>query len=73
VFLTRGATRNPVFVLMASIAVVVLSEIAVSRLPTDLFPRISIPAMTVVTNYRGASPEAGSARAPRRTCPWRAR
>jgi len=25
VFLTRGATRNPVFVLMASIAVVVLS------------------------------------------------
>ena len=57
-FLTRGATRNPVFILMASIAVVVLSQIALARLPTDLFPKITIPVMTVVTNYSGASPEA---------------
>ena len=57
-FLTRGATRNPIFVLMASIAVVVLSQIAFSRLPTDLFPKITIPVITVVTNYSGASPEA---------------
>ena len=56
-FLTRGATRNPVFVLMASIAVVVLSQIALSRLPTDLFPKISIPVISVITNYTGASPE----------------
>ena len=57
-FLTRGATRNPVFVLMASIAVVVLSQIALSRLPTDLFPKITIPVISVITNYQGASPEA---------------
>jgi CzcA family heavy metal efflux pump len=57
-FLTRGATRNPVFILMVSIAVVVLSQIALARLPTDLFPKITIPVMTVVTNYSGASPEA---------------
>src|SRR5438309_1636163 len=57
-FLTRGATRNPVFILMASIAVVVLSQIALARLPTDLFPKITIPVITVVTNYQGASPEA---------------
>jgi len=56
-FLTRGATRNPVLVLMASIAVVVLSQIALSRLPTDLFPKISIPVISVITNYTGASPE----------------
>jgi CzcA family heavy metal efflux pump len=56
-FLTRGATRNPVFVLMASIAVVVLSQIALSRLPTDLFPKITIPVISVITNYTGASPE----------------
>src|SRR5205807_2496097 len=54
----RGATRNPVFVLMASIAVVVLSQIALARLPTDLFPKITIPVITVVTNYQRASPEA---------------
>ena len=57
-FLTRGATRNPVFVLMVSIAVVVLSQIALARLPTDLFPKITIPVITVNTNYQGASPEA---------------
>jgi CzcA family heavy metal efflux pump len=57
-FLTRGATRNPILVLMVSIAVVVLSQIALSRLPTDLFPKISIPVVSVITNYSGASPEA---------------
>jgi CzcA family heavy metal efflux pump len=57
-FLTRAATRNPILVLMASIAVVVLSQIALSRLPTDLFPKISIPVVSVITNYKGASPEA---------------
>jgi CzcA family heavy metal efflux pump len=57
-FLTRGATRNPTFVLMACIAVVVLSQIALSRLPTDLFPKISIPVISVITTYKGASPEA---------------
>jgi CzcA family heavy metal efflux pump len=57
-FLTRGATRNPVMVLMASIAVVVLSQIALARLPTDLFPKITIPVIIVSTNYTGASPEA---------------
>ncbi len=56
-FLTRGATRNPILVLMVSIAVVVLSQIALSRLPTDLFPKISIPVISVITNYTGASPE----------------
>jgi len=57
-FLTRGATRNPIFVLMACIAVVVLSQIALSRLPTDLFPKITIPVIVVSTTYTGASPEA---------------
>ncbi|HLW59258.1 MAG TPA: efflux RND transporter permease subunit [bacterium] len=57
-FLTRGATRNPIFILMACIAVVVLSQIALSRLPTDLFPKITIPVISVITNYNGASPEA---------------
>lgn len=55
--LTRGAVRNPVLVLMASIAVVVLSQIALQRLPRDLFPHITIPVILVSTTYSGASPE----------------
>ncbi|HLJ60478.1 MAG TPA: efflux RND transporter permease subunit [bacterium] len=56
-FLTRAAVRNPVMVLMVCIAVVVLSQIGLQRLPRDLFPQITIPVISVQTNYNGASPE----------------
>lgn len=57
-FLTRGATRNPILVLMVSVAVVVLSQIALTRLPRDLFPHITIPVVEIQAQYSGASPEA---------------
>lgn len=56
-FLTRAAVRNPILVLMVCIAAVVLSQIALARLPVDLFPNITVPAITVATGYSGASPE----------------
>ncbi len=56
-FLTRAAVRNPILVLMVCIAAVVLSQIALARLPVDLFPNITVPAITVATGYGGASPE----------------
>ncbi|HEV2281012.1 MAG TPA: efflux RND transporter permease subunit [bacterium] len=56
-FLTRGATKNPIAVFMACIAVVVLSVIALQRLPRDLFPKITIPVIVVSAQYSGASPE----------------
>jgi len=56
-FLTRAAVRNPVMVLMACIAVIVLSQIGLQRLPRDLFPNITIPVISVQTTYSGASPE----------------
>jgi CzcA family heavy metal efflux pump len=56
-FLTRGATKNPIAVFMACIAVVVLSVIALQRLPRDLFPKITIPVIQVSAQYSGASPE----------------
>jgi CzcA family heavy metal efflux pump len=57
-FLTRGAIRNPIMVLMTCIAVTVLSQIALTRLPRDLFPQITIPIILVSATYPGASPEA---------------
>jgi CzcA family heavy metal efflux pump len=55
--LTRAAVRNPILILMVWIAVVVLSQIALTRLPVDLFPNITVPAITVSTTYTGAAPE----------------
>ena len=56
-FLTRGATKNPIAVFMACIAIVVLSVIALQRLPRDLFPKITVPVISVSAQYSGASPE----------------
>ena len=56
-FLTRGATKNPIAVFMACIAVVVLSVIALQRLPRDLFPKITVPVIVVSAQYSGANPE----------------
>ena len=56
-FLTRAAVRNPVMVLMVCIAVTVLSQIGLQRLPRDLFPQITIPVIHVQTTYSGASTE----------------
>ncbi|MFH1538951.1 MAG: efflux RND transporter permease subunit, partial [bacterium] len=51
------AIRRPVFIAMVVMAVVVLGLFAVMRLPVELFPKIDIPYVTVVTIYPGASPE----------------
>src|SRR5215469_9279795 len=56
-FLTRAATKNPIAIFMVCIAVVVLSAIALQRLPRDLFPKITVPVISVSATYSGASPE----------------
>jgi cellulose biosynthesis protein BcsQ len=56
-FLTRGALRNAILVLNICIVVVVLSLIALTRLPANLFPNITLPVILVSTTYQGASPQ----------------
>lgn len=51
------AIRRPVFITMVVMAVVVLGLFAVMRLPIELFPKVDIPYVTVVTIYPGASPQ----------------
>jgi multidrug efflux pump subunit AcrB len=56
-WLTRIALRNPIFILMVSLAVVILGTTSLIRMPVDLFPNISLPVLIVGTIYQGASPE----------------
>jgi CzcA family heavy metal efflux pump len=53
----KAALRNPVAVLMFSIAVILLGGVALRRLPVDLFPKLSVPVIIVGTSFRGAPPE----------------
>ena len=55
-WLTRLALRNPVFILMMSLAVLALGWVSMSRLSVDLFPNIDIPLIRVATFYPGAGP-----------------
>src|SRR5690606_24930353 len=52
-----AALRNPIAVLMFSIAVLVMGAISTQRLPVDLFPKLSVPVIIVGTSFRGAAPE----------------
>src|SRR5579875_1456609 len=56
-WLTRLALRNPIFILMVSLAVVILGATSAARMSVDLFPNISLPVLIVGTIYEGASPE----------------
>jgi hydrophobe/amphiphile efflux-1 (HAE1) family protein len=53
----RGSLKNPVARFMMAIAIILLGMIAFSNLAIDLFPEISYPIISVVTEYEGASPE----------------
>jgi len=55
--LTQIAVDRPVTTVMASLIVIVISVVSLSRLPIDLMPDITYPALSVVVGYDGAGPE----------------
>lgn len=48
--------RNPVFISMIMLAMVVLGVLAYTSMPLDFFPDVAFPTMAVVTVYPGAGP-----------------
>jgi len=54
--LTRIAIARPVFIVMAFAALMVLGLQSLSLMPVELFPRVEVPYITVVTVYPGAGP-----------------
>ncbi|MBF0220430.1 MAG: efflux RND transporter permease subunit [Gammaproteobacteria bacterium] len=55
--LARFTVARPIATLMATLMVMVLGSIALSRLQTDLLPAIELPTLTIITEYEGAAPE----------------
>jgi HAE1 family hydrophobic/amphiphilic exporter-1 len=55
--LSRFAIRRAVTTAMFFLAVAFLGIIAFGRLPVDLLPDISLPTLSVTTNYPGAGPQ----------------
>ncbi len=56
-WIVQLALRRPyTFVIMAML-IVILGGMAIVRMPTDIFPEIDIPVVSVIWTYAGVSPE----------------
>jgi CzcA family heavy metal efflux pump len=51
------ALRRPYTFVVMALLIIILSPIVIFRTPTDIFPDINIPVISVVWNYAGLSPQ----------------
>ena len=56
-WIVRLALRRPYTFVVMSLVIVILGVLAIVRMPTDIFPEIDIPVVSVIWSYGGLSPE----------------
>ena len=55
--MSNFAIKNPFFILMLCLGIIVVGVTTVFRMPVDLFPQIQIPVVVVATFYSGMPPQ----------------
>ncbi len=55
--MSRFAIRNPYFIVVICLIIVVVGATSLLRMPVDMFPNINIPVVVVATFYSGMPPE----------------
>src|SRR5208283_447986 len=53
----RFSIRNPYFIVVICLALMVIGVTSLARMPVDLFPAINIPVVMVATFYSGMPPQ----------------
>src|SRR5665213_58618 len=61
-WIVRLALRRPYTFVVLAILILILGITVILRTPTDIFPDVDIPVVTVLWNYTGLSPEEMAAR-----------
>src|SRR5207302_11302774 len=56
-WIVRLALRRPYTFVVMSILIVIMGTLASLRAPTDIFPNINIPVVSIIWNYNGLVPE----------------
>src|SRR5580698_9158930 len=56
-WLVRMALKRPYTFVVMSMLIVILGVVTILRMPTDIFPDIDIPVISIVFNYPGLIPE----------------
>ncbi len=55
--MSRFSIRNPHFIVVICLALLVIGVTSLARMPVDLFPTINLPEVVVATFYSGMPPE----------------
>jgi hydrophobic/amphiphilic exporter-1 (mainly G- bacteria), HAE1 family len=55
--MSRFSIRNPYFIIVVCLALMVIGVNSLSQMPVDLFPTINLPEVVVATFYSGMPPE----------------
>src|SRR5262245_61287056 len=53
----ESAIRRPVTTVASTLAIVLLGSVSLSKLPVSLLPDVTLPVLTVRTNWNGAAAE----------------
>jgi multidrug efflux pump subunit AcrB len=56
-WLVRLALKRPYTFIVMAMLIVILGVFSIARMPTDIFPDIDIPVISVIFNYGGLPPE----------------
>ena len=56
-WIVRLALRRPYTFVVMAILILLLGIMAIVRTPTDIFPNIDIPVVSIIWNYNGLVPE----------------
>src|SRR5207237_8060410 len=54
--IARLALRSPYTFVVMAMAITLLGLVAILRMPTDIFPEVDIPVISVIWQYPGMSP-----------------
>ncbi|MET0984068.1 MAG: efflux RND transporter permease subunit, partial [Steroidobacteraceae bacterium] len=60
--IVRIALRRPYTFIVLALLILIIGPLAILRTPTDIFPNIGIPVISVVWNYTGLDPDSMSGR-----------
>jgi multidrug efflux pump subunit AcrB len=56
-WIVRLALREPYTIVVLAILILLLGSLAIVRTPTDIFPNINIPVVSIIWNYNGLEPQ----------------
>ena len=61
-WIVRLALRRPYTFVVVALLLLILGPIVILRTPTDIFPNINIPVVSILWNYQGLNPDDMSSR-----------